>query len=110
MSTSSGTKAFLLHEKMGKFDKSEKLPPLKFESQLSRAVPDSQSMVAFLSFDVPLVHPPLLGCDPLNTCELFVLYDNGMSGIDPVKTNIYSIIYMIELRNKLQYLIDIVIQ
>ena len=110
MSTSSGTKAVLLHEKMGNFDKSEKLPPLKSESQLSKAVPDPQSMVPCLSLDVPLVHPPLVGCDPLNTCERFVLYDNGMSRIDPVKTNIYSIIYMTELRNKLHYLTYIVMQ
>ena len=85
MSTSSGTKGVLLHEKMGKFDKSEKLPPLKSELQSSRAVPDPQSMVPCLSLDVSLLHPPLVGCDPLNTCELFVLYDNGMSGIDPAK-------------------------
>ena len=45
MSTNSGTDAVLLHEKIGKLDKSEKLPALKSESQSSRAVPDPQSMV-----------------------------------------------------------------
>ena len=32
----------------------------------------------------PLVHPSLLGCVPLNTFELSVLYDNGESGIKSV--------------------------
>ena len=32
---------------------------------------------------IPLVHPSLLGCVPLNTFDLIVLCDNGESGIEP---------------------------
>ena len=76
--------AVLFHVNMDKLDKSEKLPLLKFDLQSSRAVRSPQSMVTCPSTDVPLVHPPLLGCAPLNTCDLIVLYDNGISRIDPV--------------------------
>ena len=75
--------AVLFHVNMDRLDKSEKFPLLKFDLQSSRAVCSPQSMVTCPSTDVPLVHPPLLGCTPLNTCDLIVLYDNGMSRIDP---------------------------
>lgn len=73
----------LLHVKMGRMDKSEKLPPLNVELQSRRVVPHPQLMVVCPLFDA---HPPLLGCVPLNTCDLMVLYDNTGSGIESVQT------------------------
>ena len=82
--------AVLFHVNMERLDRSGRVLLLKFDSQLSRAVPNPQSVVTCPPINGPLVHPPLLGCVPLNTCDRIVLYDNCMSGIDPVKKHYNS--------------------
>jgi len=79
--------AVLFHVNIGILDRSEKLPPLNPKTQSIRVVPCSQSTVTCPSIDTPLVHPPLLGCVLLNMLDLFVLYDNGVSGIEPVQVH-----------------------
>ena len=48
-------------------------------------------MVTCPSIDTPLVHPSLLGCVPLNTCDLNVIYDNGESG-EPISYEAHATI------------------